>query len=91
MATRACRVVSIARADIFWWQAAIVSVVRIAQCDTATCAGVVFHSADITTHVDTLLIFALICRDCVDIAMAAANTLFVRNKFRSTVNLYIAW
>ena len=91
MATGTCRVVSIARADFFWWQAAIVSVVRIAQCDTATCAGVVFHSADITTHVDTLLIFALICRDCVNIAMAAANTLFVRNKFRSTVNLYIAW
>ena len=91
MATRACRVVSIARADIFWWQAAIVSVVSIAQYDIATCAGVLLPNADVPTHVDTLLIFALICRDCVDITMAAANTLFVRNKFRSTVNLYIAW
>ena len=67
------------------------SVVSIAQNDTATCACVLFPSADVPTHVDTLLIFALICRDCVDIAMAAANTLFVRNKFRSTVNLYITW
>ena len=91
MATRTTRVVTIARADFFWWQAAIVSVVSKAQYDTATCAGVLFPGADVPTHVDTLLIFALICRDCVDIAMAAANTLFVRNKFRSTVNLYIAW
>ena len=67
------------------------SVVSIAQYDIATCAGVLLPSADVPTHVDTLLIFALICRDCVNIAMAAANTLFVRNKFRSTVNLYIAW
>ena len=91
LATRACRIVSIARADFFWWQAAIMSIVSIAQYDTATYAGVIFPSADVTTHVDTLLIFALICRECVDIAMAAANTLFVRNKFRSTVNLYITW
>ena len=89
LATRACRIVTIARADFFWWQAAIVSVVSIAQCDIATCAGVLSPSADVTTHVDTLLIFALICRECVDIAMAAANTLLVRNKFRSTVNLNI--